>query len=123
MADDEDVAAKGKGADTAAAPPPGPVTLDLLELDDEAGTEELVGKVVYGSDGKLTLLAARPERKAALASVVREVNAKDTLSERVAPSAESRKFAIASRDVGRTDGQFIAVLQDHLRKYYRLVLR
>jgi hypothetical protein len=105
-----------------AEPEPGEM-FDLYRAGPADGDETHVGRVSFSPSGLLELLEATPEEQPLLDAVVAGVNAKDALPEKVPPPPGAPRYAVQLRQVSRSDGEFLRVLQDYLARYYGLTMR
>lgn len=95
-----------------------PILLDVVSYDDDTGTALEIGQLALGANGLLSLKNATAEFKARLQELVDLMNNKPGLHMDVAPPAGSPRFAVATRHVERGHEDFLAALQEHVRKYY-----
>lgn len=97
--------------------------LTLYEKGGPAeGDETAVGRVGLGTDGRMVLLEALPERYAWLHGLIDRMNRKPAIVRLVPPSGDAPQSTIMTEVIERGSDQFVEALSEHLLRYFRLRL-
>jgi hypothetical protein len=96
---------------------------DIFEQHETASERETrIGQVEYAPDGRLAIVEVSPDRRNFLEAAVNRVNGKEAIARLVPPADGGSQFTLASEVVERSSDRFLAALQEHLSKYFRLRL-
>ena len=91
-----------------------------LEEDD---SEILVGKIQLTSEGFLTLLDCEPEHESLVEEAISTVNNQGAIVLLTPPPSNSKSGSgTFSKQVARSDADFLPNLQIYFRNYYGLIL-
>lgn len=97
---------------------------DVYRVEDSGERGARAGRVGLDAGNKLELVAAEGDAEADLRDAIEEINGSDTLFHKH-PSdrtGEDGRTIVAKDEVGRGDPDFLAALQDNLRRWHALEL-
>ncbi|BCY09027.1 hypothetical protein [Actinoplanes sp. L3-i22] len=93
----------------------------VQRIDQWGGQNIDIGALRYDG-GRLEVVSADPDYQSYLADVVETVNATEEFSIAVAPPADAEEFSLWSRDVDRTDPDYLDALRTYLEQDFALLL-